>query len=98
MSSKVRIVLPEELKAMSTGTLLSRRNKLLQCEESFNRSDRCGYEDPPDAFNIGYIEFKDQPQWTCAYQQIKNILATREHVPGAIERKTRRMQQPKKTR
>ena len=71
MSSKVKIVEPEELKAMATGTLLSRRKKLLECEESFDFSDRYGYEDPPDAIDLGYIEFKDQPQWTSAYQQIK---------------------------
>ncbi len=79
MSSKVKIVTKEVLTKMHTGTLMTRRKKLLQCEESFALSDRFGYESEPDPKETGYVEFKDTKEWKNAYKELKEILATREH-------------------
>ena len=79
MPSKVRIVQKEELIKIHTGSLMTRRNKLLQCEESFILSDRFGFESIPDPKETGYIEFKDTVEWKNAYKELKEILATREH-------------------
>ena len=66
MSSKVKIIPKNELLSMATGTLEIRRTNLLKCEESFESSDRFGYEEPPEPDKTGFIEFKDQPSWsTC---------------------------------
>ena len=96
MSSKVKIIDPQELETMATGLLLSRRSKLLKCEESFEVSDRHGHEEPPDPDESGVIEFKKQPHWSKAYKELKNVLAHREHVPAASESEARRQQQAKK--
>ena len=81
MSSKVKIVMLEELKPISTAASLNRRKKLLQREETFDRSGRYGFEESPDEFKIGYMEFKDQPQ--------KNIFATREQSPNLFKNNVR---------
>jgi hypothetical protein len=91
MPSKVEIKTVEELKAMHTGSLMRRREALLRCEESFEQSDRYGYEPQPIAG--GDIEFKDTPEWKQAYAELKVELATREHVPNKQERKALRRQQ-----
>ena len=96
MSSKVKIIVKDELLSMATGTLLSRRTNLLKCEESFESSDRFGYEEPPEPDKTGFIEFKDQPSWSKAYNEVKDILANREHLSTAAERKARRQAQGKK--
>ncbi|MEZ5329096.1 MAG: hypothetical protein R3F19_28960 [Verrucomicrobiales bacterium] len=44
----------------------------------------------PDPAATGHIEFKDSPAWTAAYQELKEILAGREHLPTAAEREARR--------
>ena len=81
---------------MATGTLEIRRTNLLKCEESFESSDRFGYEEPPEPDKTGFIEFKDQPSWSTAYNEVKDILANRAHLPTAAERKARREAQSKK--
>lgn len=78
---------------MHTGTLLRRRTALLKCEESFAVSDRYGYELPPNPDETGYVEFKDQPQWRYAYEDVKEVLATREHIPTGQEKKSKRIKQ-----
>ena len=96
MSSKVKIIPKSELHSMPTGPLVRRRTDLLKCEESFESSDRYGYEEPPEPHINGFIEFKDQPCWSKAYKEVKDILADREHLPTAAERKARRKAQGKK--
>ena len=96
MSSKVKIIPKNELLSIATGTLEIRRTNLLKCEESFESSDRFGYEEPPEPDKTGFIEFKDQPSWSTAYNEVKDILANREHLPAAAERKARREAQSKK--
>ena len=94
MPSKVAKKTVDELKAMPTRALMSRRAALLKCEESFALSDRDGHEGVPPAG--GDIEFKDTPAWQQAYAELKSVLATREHVPNKQERKEIRRQKAKK--
>ncbi len=64
---------------MHTGSLMTRRKQLLQCEESFTLSDRCDSENEPDPRETGYIEFKNTVDWENAYKELNEILANREH-------------------
>jgi len=98
MSSKVEIKALEELEKMHTGTLMSRRAALLKCEESFEMSDRNGYEAKPTVSQTGYIEFKETPEWQQAYKELKTVLSTRENVPSKQERKEIRREKAKKSR
>ena len=90
MPSNVEVQSLEKLKEMHTGTLMSRREALLKCEESLDMSDR---DFPITDPNI--IEFKDSHEWQQAYKDVKSILATREHVPSKGERKTIRLAKAK---
>jgi hypothetical protein len=75
----------EELEKMSTKQLLARLRLLHQCEESALLSDR------DDASNTSEtILFKDTPEWTAAYEQVKRMLSLREHVPKGAELAKRR--------
>lgn len=65
-----------ELEAFSTKRLLARLRRLRQCEESFALSDRLESDDKTE----GKIEFNQTDEWRQAYQQIKRILANREHI------------------
>ncbi len=98
MASKVEIKTIEELEKMHTGTLMSRRAALLKCEESFEASDHSVYNVKPSASVTGFIEFKDTPEWQHAYNQLKEVLATREHVPNKQERKKLRQLKASKSK
>ncbi len=98
MVSKVEIKTIEVLEKMHTGTLMSRRVALLKCEESFVASDHGVYEAKPSASITGIIEYKDSPEWKQAYKQLKDVLATREHVPNKQERKKLRQLKAKKSK
>ncbi len=65
-----------ELEAFPTKRLLARLKRLLQCEASFALSDRLAIDDQPD----GKIEFKATDEWKHSYQQVKKLLANREHI------------------
>ncbi|MCJ8315403.1 MAG: hypothetical protein MJK11_20845 [Pseudomonadales bacterium] len=85
MSYKLKSISVAELESMHTGSLMSRRKALLKCEESFELSDQVGYNSP---INDGItIEFKDSKVWKQAYQDLKNILSTRENILNKQERK-----------
>lgn len=92
MSKKLDVISKTELEEMHTGTLMSRRNALLKCEESFELSDQ--YQ---TAKNNG-IEFKNAPQWKKAYQDLKSVLSTRENIPSKQERKALRQAKAKQSR
>ena len=92
MASKVEIKALEELANMHTGTLIKRRDALLKCEESFESSDRNGYETKPLVSSTGLIEFKDTPEWQQAYNDLKSVLSTRENIPNKQERKEIRIE------
>ncbi|QKQ26626.1 hypothetical protein [Candidatus Reidiella endopervernicosa] len=80
MASKVVIKTIEALNEMHTGSLMSRRAALLRCEESFELSDRNGYETKPKVSETGVIEFKDTPEWQQAYSELKSVLSTRDNI------------------
>ncbi len=66
---------PIELEKLSTKQLLGRLQRLRQCEESLELSDR-------DAIDpSGCIEFKQSQEWLEAVRDVKQILARREHIP-----------------
>ena len=98
MASKVEIKTIEELNEMHTGSLMSRRAKLLKCEESFEKSDRNGYETKPNASETGFIEFKNTPEWLKAYNDLKGVLQTRENIPSKQERKEIRREKAKNSK
>ena len=83
---------------MHTGSLMSRRAALLKCEESFEMSDRNGYETKPNVSQAGLIEFKNTPEWQEAYKDLKKVLSTRENVPNKQERKEIRREKAKKSK
>ena len=74
-----RSVLPltaQELQAMPTRQLLARLERLRRCEESLAHSDLTAQE--VDG-HIGIL-FKESRAWQQAYGDVKQVLATREHV------------------
>ena len=70
---------------------MKRRESLLAWEESFNSSDRFGYEAAPNPNQTGVIEFKDTEAWEKAYSELKEVLSSREHWPNKTERKVERL-------
>jgi hypothetical protein len=69
----------EELERLPTKRLLARLDQLRHCEESAALSDADNASGPSD------VVFKDSPQWSAAYKQLKEILARREHVAKGLE-------------
>src|SRR5688572_24140272 len=67
----------EQLEALPTGTLLTRLKRLRWCEESADWSDLSEAE-IESVSNL--ILFKTDPAWRDAYADLKEVLATREHV------------------
>jgi len=92
VSKRLEVISKSDLEKMHTGTLMSRRNALLKCEESFELSDQ--YQ----ASKNDGIEFKNTPQWKQAYQDIKAVLSTRENIPNKQERKALRQAKAKQSR
>ena len=86
------------MEKMHTGSIMSRRAALLKCEESFEMSDRNGYETKPNVSQTGLIEFKNTPEWQQAYKELKKVLSTRENVPNKQERKEIRREKAKKSK
>jgi DNA-binding response OmpR family regulator len=65
-----------ELETFSTRRLLARLRQLLRREDSVAHSDCLESDDKPE----GKIEFKQTEEWKHAYQQVKKLLANREHL------------------
>jgi hypothetical protein len=78
----IPILKSEFLLKMPTKQLLGRLRALHRCEESAPFSDLTAGE---IAASNGIL-FKNSAEWQDAYDQLKAILATREHVPTAAER------------
>jgi hypothetical protein len=78
----ISIMTRGQLEAMPTRSLLGRLQRLRECEESVDRSD---LESAEIAALTG-INFKADRLWSQAYDQVKTILETREHVLRAAER------------
>ena len=66
-----------DLEALSTNRLLARLKRLLLCEESLELSD----QNVENYQESDFIEFKDSPKWIKEYNNLKEILAQREHIP-----------------
>ena len=66
---------PIDLEKLSTKQLLGRLQRLRQCEESLEFSDRDSID------NSGCIEFKQSQEWLVAVNDVKQILSRREHIP-----------------
>ena len=67
----------EALMAMPTKQLLGRLKRLQHCEDSATASDISERE-------IAVVEgilFKDTEKWQRAYEELKTVLAAREHIP-----------------
>ena len=64
------------LEAMPTGALLARLQRLRWCEESAETSD---LTDAERGSVSGSILFKSDPAWRAAYDDLKRVLAGREH-------------------
>ncbi len=92
MSKKLDVISKTDLEEMHTGTLMSRRNALLKCEESFELSDQ--YQ----TVKHNGIEFKNTPHWKKAYQDLKSVLSTRENIPSKQERKALRQAKAKQSK
>jgi hypothetical protein len=71
-------VIPEKrLFDLPTKQLLGRLKRLRFCEESFQGSDLSEEE----IQSCAGILFKETPEWKTAYEAVKRVLATREHIP-----------------
>ena len=71
----ITLMSPEELEELTTRQLLSRLERLRQCEASASLTDSVGQACPPG------VMFKDTAEWAASYEQLKDVLARREHVP-----------------
>jgi hypothetical protein len=67
----------QDLEALPTGALLARMKRLRWCEESRQNSDLSQDE---VASVTHLILFKEDAAWRSAYDDLKAILAEREHV------------------
>ena len=83
-----------ELLGKSTQELLARLERLRRCEESLSASDMTADE----VEGVSGILFKDSEAWRAAYQDVKKILSSREHVSGGVERKEARLESARRGR
>ena len=77
-NSPVKIISKDELNELMTKQLLSRLNRLRECDESFEQSDCLA---SPDLEEENLIYFKNTQKWQDAYRLVKEVLKDREHVP-----------------
>lgn len=69
----------EQLEELPTGALLARLKRLRWCEDSPDWSDLSEAE---IASASHLILFKTDPAWGAAFADLKEVLATRDHVPN----------------
>ncbi len=67
----------EQLESMATGALLARLKRLRWCEESRECS---ALSDEEVASARNFILFKADPLWQLAYADVRDVLATRDHM------------------
>jgi hypothetical protein len=92
MPVRIRGVRPQtrtELESMPTKQLLAQLQRLRALQENIGASDFQPGDTDYDDTTI--IFFKDDPRWRTQVDEVKRILATREHVPKAPERKATRL-------
>jgi hypothetical protein len=67
----------EQLEALPTGALLARLKRLRWCEES---PDQCDLSEAEMESVSHLILFKSETAWRAAVADLKEVLATKEHV------------------
>lgn len=72
-----------QLENMATHRLLARLDSLRACTECPEHSDYS----PAAVQEVDGILFKDSDDWRRAYKDVKEVLATREHVPRGSKAK-----------
>lgn len=78
MKRKLPILLTsEELEGKETRALLGYLKRLQKCELSFEHSDM---DVNPDLDDEMTIYFKQTHKWKTAYNRVKSILDSREHI------------------
>jgi len=82
LKNQVAVLDRAALGAMPTKALLGRLRRLLRCEESPEVSDA----DPDELAQITGIAFKSTAEWRAAHEDLKAVLASREHLPKSNER------------
>ena len=88
MAGAIDIISKSDLKNLSTSSLLRRHKELLACEESYEMSEKFYYSEPA---LTGVIEYKNSEQWKRAYAELKEVLASREHIARPAEKKAKRL-------
>src|SRR5262245_53374189 len=86
MRRPVDVLERTSLDALSTRQLLARLERLRRCEESLLGSD-CT---PDELAAISGIVFKEDARWKRAYDDVRAVLAGREHVAHGPERSAAR--------
>jgi hypothetical protein len=87
LKARVPILDASVLSSLHTKTLLARLRRLQRCEESASGSDATLDE----LAGVVGILYKDTPEWAAAYINVKQVLASREHVPHGPENLSARM-------
>ena len=86
MPSLVPSIALDTLTTWPTKRLLALRDRLLRCEENLDASD---VQDLAE-IDANTIRFKDDPRWKAHYDAVRQVLSTREHVPGGEARRAQR--------
>ncbi len=74
---KIWVMDRDSLEKLHTGSLMTRRTRLLACEQRPEMSDQDGGSIPEE----GAIEFKSDPRWQQAYSNLLHVLSARENWP-----------------
>lgn len=85
-SSKIKIINKDELSLLKTKQLLSRLKSLQKCIDSYFDTElsSCGIPNP-DKLESEFIIYKDTEKWVKAYNEVREILNNREHIPNKKE-------------
>jgi len=94
IARSVQLLNPEMLEDLPTKQLLGRLRRLRECEESRKSS----YHTDEEIAAAPGIVFKDDPRWEVAVNELKRVLATREHVPRPAENARERQLRASKQR
>lgn len=87
----------QALQDMHSGSLLQRLKNLRILDQNFESSDLMVNEHH-DAQTAGYIVFKDSIRWQNAVSDVKQVLASRPHLPRGNKEQRRAAQREKQNR
>jgi hypothetical protein len=85
---------PEQHEHLPTKALLGRLVRLRKCEEAPEASDL----DADELATVLPIRFKSDPEWQAACEDVRAVLATREHLPSGPEREAARKRRASRSR